>query len=69
MTFAANLKRLRNEAGLTQFELSEQCNVSYESIQRYEQGRCEPRPHVAVRLATMFGLTVEQLKTGKKEPV
>lgn len=68
-TFAANLKRLRHEAGLTQFELSEQCDVSYESIQRYEQGKQLPRRHVAIKLATMFGLTIEQLKGEKMEPV
>lgn len=62
MTFADNLKRIRHEAGLTQFELAEHCDISYKSVQRYEQGKCEPKPHVATRMATALGITVEQLK-------
>jgi len=67
MSLAANLKRHRTALGLTQFELSELCEVSYTQIQRYEQGRAEPKKATAIRLAVVFGLTVEQLKAPQVE--
>lgn len=67
MSLSANLKRLRNEAGLTQFQLAERSHVSYESIQRYEQGKQLPRLHVAERLARFFDMTVDQLKAPQAE--
>lgn len=67
MSFAANLKRLRNNAGLTQFQLAEHANVSYESIQRYEQARVVPKSYVMERLAKHFGITVDELKGGQGE--
>lgn len=67
MSLAENLKRHRTSLGLTQFELSELCDVSYTQIQRYEQGKSEPRKATAIRLAMVFGLTVEQLKASQVE--
>lgn len=67
MTFAENLKRLRNTAGLTQFQLAEHANVSYESIQRYEQARVVPKSYVIDRLAKHFNVTVDELKGEQTE--
>ncbi len=42
MTFAASLKKVREELGLTQQELSQLLHVSYSTINRYENGRHLP---------------------------
>ena len=42
MTFGEALKKARMEAGLTQKELAKLLNVSYSSINRYENGHHAP---------------------------
>ena len=54
MTFGAALKKAREEAGLTQDELGKLLNVSFSSINRYENGRHEPTRIVEEALKGFF---------------
>lgn len=54
MTFRAALKKARDEAGLTQTELAKLLNVSFSSINRYENGHHVPTKIVEEALKTFF---------------
>jgi transcriptional regulator with XRE-family HTH domain len=51
MDFAANLKRIREEAGLTQIGLANVSGVPVGTIRDYEQGKREPSLSAALKLA------------------
>lgn len=59
-----NLKKYRLEIKMTQERLSECTGISVRQIQDIEAGRVNPR-HIkadsAIRLAHVFGVTVEEL--------
>ena len=66
MTFAANLKRLRLAAHLTQADLAERADMSVTQIQRYENGaQQKPREITLSRLATALDCTVDNLDEGE----
>jgi transcriptional regulator with XRE-family HTH domain len=50
-TFAANLRRLREERGLSQEGLGEAANVHTTHVSKIERGRCEPGVRTVSRLA------------------
>ena len=54
MTFGTALKKAREEAGLTQAELAKLLNVSYSSINRYENGHHNPTKIVEEALKSFF---------------
>lgn len=54
VTFGAALKAARESAGLTQKELARLMNVSYSSINRYENGHHAPTRIVEEALKTFF---------------
>lgn len=54
MTFRAALKKARDEAGLTQTELAKLLNISFSSINRYENGHHVPTKIVEEALKTFF---------------
>ena len=62
--FAANLRRARDEAGLSQEELSERSGLHSTEISRLERGVREPRLGTIVRLARGLGLAPADLLTG-----
>ena len=62
--FAANLRRARAEAGLSQEELSERSGLHSTEISRLERGVREPRLGTIVRLARGLGLPPADLLTG-----
>lgn len=66
--FAERLINLRKEAGLTRDELGKKCGVVGRTIINYEHGTRIPYADTAVKIATTFGLTVEDLLgVGKPE--
>jgi transcriptional regulator with XRE-family HTH domain len=65
--FAENLARLRVEKDLTQDELARRVGVSQPAIAQYEKGTLTPKLYVTMRLANVFGVTIEQLVNGKEE--
>ncbi|MHB8874402.1 MAG: helix-turn-helix transcriptional regulator [Myxococcaceae bacterium] len=60
-TIAANVKRLRSRAGLTQAQLAEAVGVSDETISRIERAAFEPGVMTACGLASALRVTVEDL--------
>lgn len=67
VVFAANLIRLRTEAGLTQLQLAEQLNYSDKSVSKWERGDALPDVIVMKAMADLFGVTVDFLITSHDE--
>lgn len=63
--FAKNLTHYRKALGLTQTELAEKLNYSDKSISKWERGEGLPDLSVTVRIAELFGLTVDDLLADK----
>jgi transcriptional regulator with XRE-family HTH domain len=55
------LRSLREKKGLTLRQVGDLVGVSYGSIQNYEAGDAVPPLDVAMRLAHLYGVTVEQI--------
>ena len=62
---AENLKRLRRERGLTQFQLAELCSLSAQAIQNFERESREPTE--ATRLKICNGLGIDEIELFKFE--
>jgi len=62
--FAANLRRLRKEAGLSQEGLSDLTGLHPTEISRLERAVREPRLGTIVRLARGLDVRVEKLVSG-----
>lgn len=56
-----NLKRYRKAAGLTQAEVAAELNVERSNISRYEANSYSPSIDMLKKLATLFGISMEQL--------
>lgn len=56
-----NLKRYRKAAGLTQAEVAAELNVERSNISRYEANSYSPSIDMLKKLATLFGISLEQL--------
>lgn len=61
MNFPQNLKLLRLQCGFTQTELAKKVHLSRTAISNYESGRMEPSIQVLIKLAEIFGVTVDEL--------
>jgi transcriptional regulator with XRE-family HTH domain len=62
--FAANLRRLRTEAGLSQEGLADRTGLHPTEISRLERAVREPRLGTIVRLARGLDVRVESLVAG-----
>jgi len=62
--FAANLRRLRAERGLTQDALAAGAQMDPAEIRRLESGRRDPGVRVVARLAQGLGVEPHQLLIG-----
>ena len=67
--FAERLTKLRKKAGLTRAQLGEKIGVSGRSIINYENGERIPFGDVCVRMAEVFGITVDALLGVEKPDV
>ncbi len=56
-----NLRRLREEAGLSQRQLAELVSVSQQSINKYENHNIEPDIATLIRIADAFSVSVDYL--------
>jgi len=56
-----NVRRLREEHGLTQKELGERVGVSRQAINAIEKGKFDPSIWLAYDLARFFGVSIEAL--------
>ncbi len=66
MSFAENVRKLREEKGLSQGELATMVDISQPMIAQYEKGLKFPTIITAVKLARLLGTTCEELVSGKK---
>ena len=66
--FAANLRRLREDAGMTQEQLAERVDLSRLSIMKLEGGTSEPRGSTVSRIAAVFGVTRDDLYREPAKP-
>ena len=64
MTYAERLKALRLKKGLSQAELAERLGVSQPLISQYENGSTSPTAELSVKIAELFGTTVERMVKG-----
>lgn len=62
--FSANLRRARQDAGISQEELAERCEIHRTEVSLLERGGREPRLGTMVKLATALGTTPEVLCSG-----
>ncbi len=56
-----HLREKRLEAGWTQAEVADRVQVSRQTINYIENGTFCPSTHLALRLARVFGVAVEEL--------
>ena len=56
ITFGPRLKRLREEAGLTQVDFAWLCLFSVRSLTRYENNMAEPGATVILRMAAVLAV-------------
>lgn len=61
LQFAARLKALRLQAGLTQQDLQVSLNVSQTLLSRYEKGRSYPSIPTLEKLCRFYGVTATDL--------
>jgi transcriptional regulator with XRE-family HTH domain len=62
--FSVNLRRARQDAGISQEELAERCEIHRTEVSLLERGGREPRLGTMVKLATALGTTPEGLCSG-----
>ena len=60
-TMGQIIRRLRKERNLTQEELAEQLNITYQAVSRWENDTGMPDISQIVPLASVFGVTSDEL--------
>lgn len=65
MAVAANIKRLRNNRGISAVELSEDLGVSTSTVSDWENGRKLPRSGALRGLADFFRVSIEDIMSDK----
>lgn len=65
---AKNLKRSRISAGMTQEELAERMFVTRQTVSNWENGKSQPDIQALSSLAGVFGIEINELIYGKKQP-
>ena len=59
--FCANLSILRRNADMTQSELADRLNLTRQAVSRYEKGDSFPDISILVKIAEIFGITIDEL--------
>ena len=59
--FCANISTLRRGADMTQSELADRLNLTRQAVSRYEKGDSFPDISVLVKIAEIFGITIDEL--------
>lgn len=63
-SFAARLKKLRNERGMSKTQLGKLVGVSTTCVWNWEEGNTEPRSYNLDTLADALGVSIEYLEFG-----
>lgn len=64
MKFGEILKMLRTKKGITQVEMAEMLGISRSSVGMYEQGKREPDFELEEKIADLFNVSLDFLRTG-----
>jgi transcriptional regulator with XRE-family HTH domain len=67
MTIGKRIALLRKEKGLTQEELAQHMGVSPQAVSKWENDQTCPDISALPKLARLFGVTVDELLSGKQE--
>ena len=67
MSLGENIKRLRKESNLTQEELADQLDVSFQAISSWERDEYKPEMDKLIKLAEVFDISVASLVEEKKQ--
>ena len=65
MSFAENIKQLRNEKQLSQEELAEMLDVSRQAVSKWEQGSGYPEVETLLLLSSKLNVSLDSLMTTK----
>ncbi len=68
MSLGENIYRLRTGKNMSQGDLAEALDVSRQSISKWETDASTPELDKLVRLSELFGVSLDELVTGKKPP-
>lgn len=68
MTLAEKIAALRGERKLSQGDLAEKLDVSRQSVSKWETGQAVPELDKIVKLADLFGVTVDELVRDGEAP-
>ena len=58
------IKKLRKEKGLTQTQLADKLNISFQSVSKWEVGETLPDTNILLPLCNELGTTVDTLLSG-----
>ncbi len=67
MTFGQKLKKLRNELNITQKDLAEKLNVTFQTVSKWESGINEPDLNTLKELSKIFNVSIDSLLSDKDE--
>lgn len=62
-----NIKQLREAAGLTQYQLAQRMELYPSAVFKWETGRGNPTLENAMKLADLFGCTMDELLGRKSQ--
>ncbi len=68
MTLSEKILHLRSQKGLSQLELAEQLGVSRQSVSKWETGQSVPDLDKLIKLADLFGVSVDELVREGERP-
>ena len=68
MTLAEKILSLRTEKGMSQDSLAEKLEVSRQSVSKWETGQSTPDLDKIIRLADLFGVSVDELVREGERP-
>jgi len=64
-----NIKRLRENANMTQEAMAEQLNVTRQAISNWETGKTQPDIEMLHKIAALFQTDINEVIYGEKQPV
>ena len=64
MTIGEMLKKARLDAGLTQKQLAEKCEMADSAIRKYESGRIVPKIKTITKIASALGMSTSDFISG-----
>jgi transcriptional regulator with XRE-family HTH domain len=67
MTFGQRLRQIRENKGITQKELAEKLNVTFQTISKWENSVTEPDISTIKEIAKLLNCSIEQLFNDSEE--